>query len=184
MIPTTPPPAASTIIIVNLRTGTTVGGSLIDTVQFQFPVHSTPYGWNLTGMIPVIGFPPNTAYSLTFSTDGIGVATLTSSSWVEIVDMGPVSMASKPPAQPASVWTDLALQGGLTWRTSGHKPQYRLVGDEVQLRGLIDVAINVGRGDRVHDLARRVPPTGRHLVPDDHGSGRPHHLARPNLGNH
>lgn len=60
--------------------------------------------------------------------------------FITVDDVGPVSLASQPPAQPASVWTDLALQGGLTWRTSGHKPQYRLVGDEVQLRGLIDVA--------------------------------------------
>ena len=51
-------------------------------------------------------------------------------------DVGPVSMASNPPAQPASVWTNMALLNGWTNVGGGNTPgQYRLLGDVVQIRG-------------------------------------------------
>ena len=53
--------------------------------------------------------------------------------WCE--DVGPVAMASAPPAQPASAWAALPLGSGWTADTND-VPQYRLLGDVVQLRGM------------------------------------------------
>jgi len=55
-----------------------------------------------------------------------------------VEDVGPVSQASNPPAAPVSVWTPVTFQNG--WRDLGGGwagGAYRLVGDVVQLRGLV-----------------------------------------------
>jgi len=60
-----------------------------------------------------------------------------------IDDVGPVSLSSNPPAQPASVWTPVTFQNG--WSNSGGTHQlgaYRLLGDQVQLRGLVKGGTN------------------------------------------
>jgi len=55
-----------------------------------------------------------------------------------IDDVGPVALASSPPAQPSSVWTNLTLLNGWV-NAGGIQPvaQYRLLGDKVELRGRI-----------------------------------------------
>jgi hypothetical protein len=72
------------------------------------------------------------AYSVLFK-GSIGSVGGYSGNWY-IEDVGPVSLASNPPAQPASVWTNLTLLNGFT-AASGNPPQYRKVGDVVELRG-------------------------------------------------
>lgn len=56
-----------------------------------------------------------------------------------IEDIGPVSQAANPPLQPASVWQTATYQNGwTTWDAGGTRPaQFRLVGDEVEMRGCI-----------------------------------------------
>jgi hypothetical protein len=59
---------------------------------------------------------------------------------INVYDVGPVSLASSPPAQPSSVWTAPTLLNG--WANSGgsHQTcQYRLLGDKVELRGRINL---------------------------------------------
>jgi hypothetical protein len=51
-----------------------------------------------------------------------------------VEDIGPATQATNPPTQPASAWTNLTLASGWTPR-AGAVPQYRMVGDVVQLRG-------------------------------------------------
>jgi hypothetical protein len=59
------------------------------------------------------------------------------SSLLTVHDAGPVSMSSNPPAQPASVWTGVTFLSGWGNLGSGYQAcQYRLVGDQVQLRGV------------------------------------------------
>jgi hypothetical protein len=59
--------------------------------------------------------------------------------YIKVEDVGPVSLSSNPPAQPASVWTNLTLLNN--WvnfdPTLYPAASYRMVGDMVQLRGLI-----------------------------------------------
>ena len=61
------------------------------------------------------------------------------SSNVYVEDVGPVAFSAPPPNQPASVWAPLPLSAGWSafsltdWRSAS----YRLIGDEVQLEGLI-----------------------------------------------
>jgi len=62
---------------------------------------------------------------------------------VNVIDLGPVALASNPPAQPASVWTFVTFQNG--WGNTGGSHQlgaYRLLGDQVQLRGLVKGGTN------------------------------------------
>jgi hypothetical protein len=64
-----------------------------------------------------------------------GVVTL-----LTVEDVGPVTQAANPPLQPASVWTPLQPLLVNSWTGYGapYGPAYyRMVGDEVQLRGLI-----------------------------------------------
>ena len=78
------------------------------------------------------------AYSVLFkgSTGSVGGYSSGGNFYVE--DVGPVSMSSNPPAQPASVWTNVTFQNG--WSNYGapfQTVQYRLIGDEVKVRGLM-----------------------------------------------
>jgi hypothetical protein len=58
-----------------------------------------------------------------------------------VEDVGPVSLASNPPAQPASVWTALPLLNGWANRGGGQRTaRYRLVGDIVYVEGRIQTA--------------------------------------------
>jgi hypothetical protein len=54
-----------------------------------------------------------------------------------IEDLGPVSPSLAPPSPPATAptWTVLPLTAGWTGQSPSHVPQYRKVGDEVQVRG-------------------------------------------------
>jgi len=62
-----------------------------------------------------------------------------------VEDVGPVSLASSPPAQPARVWTAPTLLNGWINIGSPHQvAQYRLLGDKVELRGrVISGSINM-----------------------------------------
>jgi len=53
-----------------------------------------------------------------------------------VEDVGPVSL-SAPPAQPASVWTNVTYLNGWSGESGGGSQpvQYRLVGDKVEVRG-------------------------------------------------
>lgn len=76
------------------------------------------------------------AYSVLFkgSTGSVGGYSSGGNFYVE--DVGPVSMSSNPPAQPASVWTNVTFINGWTNFGGGLQGvQYRLVGDMVQVRG-------------------------------------------------
>ena len=62
-----------------------------------------------------------------------------------VEDVGPVSMSSNPPAQPTSVWTNMALLNGWTNIGGSSTPgQYRLLGDVVQIRGELAYASGFG----------------------------------------
>jgi len=68
------------------------------------------------------------------------IAGTTLPAFITVEDVGPVSLASNPPAQPSSVWTAPTLLNG--WANSGapHQTcQYRLIGDKVELRGRINL---------------------------------------------
>lgn len=72
---------------------------------------------------------------------------LDSSNSFYVEDVGPVSLASSPPTQPSSVWTAVTFQNG--WHNLGGgwaQAAYRLVGDRVELRGLIANSVAMTSG--------------------------------------
>ena len=120
------------MITVNLRQGTTVGGTLISAVQFPFPLHTSPYGWNLTGSFPVTSFVSGATYVLTTSTDGLGTYQITNVSWSNLEDVGPVSSAVAV-ADPIPAWIRPTFENG--WEDYGYpgweRAGYRKIGDVV-----------------------------------------------------
>jgi len=57
--------------------------------------------------------------------------------WFYVEDVGPVSLSSNPPAQPPSVWTAVTYQNGWTDFDSARTVRYRMLGDMVQIQGLM-----------------------------------------------
>jgi hypothetical protein len=98
---------------------------------------ATPYGGMSFSWL-VIGEAVARSWTVTLSTGGgVGVAAFYGTHWY-IEDVGPYYLASSPPAQPASVWTNVTFQNGWTNYGSGFVScQYRLFGDMVQVRGLM-----------------------------------------------
>jgi hypothetical protein len=139
MRPTTPPPAATSVIVVHLRQGYSVAGTLLGTVNFPFPVHTTPYGWNLTGSFPLVTLTPGANHVLSINTDGTGVFSIeATNSWLSLDDVGPVSVAV-PPVDPNPPWTALTLTSPWVWAGGANpKVAWRKVGDKVEIRGAVN----------------------------------------------
>jgi hypothetical protein len=68
-----------------------------------------------------------------------GAAIFSNGGHFYVEDIGPVSLASDPPAQPASVWTaPTFLNGWSNYSTAVYQQAgYRKIGDQVFLRGLV-----------------------------------------------
>lgn len=151
LIPTALPASANTVIVVNLRQGTGTGGTLISSVNFPFPLHSTSYGWNLTGSFPVTSLVSGAPYILSTSTDGLGTFQFTNASWSLLEDLGPATLAVSMP-NPTPPWIPIAFQNGWAQASGAAICGYRRVGDEVQVRGALS-----GTGATINTVAFTLP---------------------------
>jgi hypothetical protein len=128
-------PAATSYFSVFLRDGSTDLAAQALPFQPSVGLFCTLYHtWNLTGggarslNVAITAGQASTAYA-----DDV----YNNSFYVE--DVGPVSLASSPPAQPSSAWTNVTAftngwsNYGLPWAPVS----YRLLGDKVELRGMI-----------------------------------------------
>ena len=112
------------------------GGDLL--WGLDYVAYADVYGFNTLTLVdwtPTAG--PHTA-RMAGATGGPGTVDFNTygGSSLSVEDVGPVSMSSNPPAQPASVWTNMALLNGWTNIGGSSTPaQYRLLGDVVQIRG-------------------------------------------------
>ena len=138
---------------VSLRNGTTAMSTLLP-YQPLGGFDTIHYTWSF------VGDGAAKSYNVTIAS-GSGTSTayaddsLGSSFYVE--DVGPVSPATAP-AAPASVWTNLTLINSWTNIGGLYAPAaYRLVGDKVELRGLINRSTTPGAPT---SLAAAILPAG------------------------
>ncbi len=97
---------------------------------------SSPTTWG-NGYFEHIHNGDGVTYTLCCAAKSSGGTPTIYSSQFYVEDVGPVSMASNPPAQPASAWTNLTLLNG--WVADPNSvPMYRKVGDMVHVRGRAD----------------------------------------------
>ena len=148
----------------------TAGVSLLDALQWA-PIASGLYtqtlvlsDWRPTaGITRTVRLRAHTNSSANTDYNAYG------GSHLLVEDVGPVSQAVAPPAQPPSTWTTPTLLNGWTnfgapWATFA----YRLVGDKVELRGLANHPAG-SIGTRVSSVMFMLPvgyrpPTNSNLI--------------------